>query len=146
MSKVLKIVKFLTVFVFLITLLSVYAFLPKEVSLFINDMTVEKQTFFYGVLILFCLLNFLFSSLSWFYKRIKESDPKKKHLKEWTVSLPVPINGCLIFIVAYIGIMNNADSVNPSSYAYLLYLGPLLLVIWIAAVFKILFQSPKAVA
>ena len=145
MNKVLKILKFLTVVLFLITILSVYAFLPREVSLYIGDLQVSKEYFFYASLILFCVLNFLFSSLAWFYQRIKEENPKRQQLKDWLTSLPVPINGYLLFMIAYIGIINNPESVNPDSYAYLLYLGPVLVVIWVVAVIRILMQSKNSV-
>ena len=143
MKKVLRVVKFLTVLLFLITLLSVYAFLPDEVSFQMYDITASKQSFFYYTLIFFCLLNFLLSSLSWFYKRIEEPNYKKRLLKEWVISLPIPVNAYATFVIAYIGIINNAESVNPDSYAYLLYLGPLLVIGWGVALLKILFRPGK---
>ena len=146
MNKVLRIIKFLTIVLFLITILAVYAFLPMEVSLYIDNIVVSKETFFYTVLILFCILNFLFSSLAWFYKRLKAKDAKKQSIQDWTVSLPVPINWYIIFIVAYIGMINNTESVDVGSYTYLLYMGPLLVIIWVVAFVRILIQPKKVAA
>jgi len=129
------------VIIFLIILLSAYAYLPENTSLYIDDIVVSKAVFFYSTLIIFCLINFLFSTLGWLYKKAKTNDLKKTNIREWLLSLPVPINFYLIFIVAYIGVINNSQSTDADSYFYLLYLGPVLVVVWVLAFAKILVSA-----
>lgn len=138
MSKVLKVIKFFTMIIFLIIILTVYAKLPENTLLYVNDLMTTRETFFYVTLILFFLINFLFSALGWLYNKSKTNDPKKQNLRDWLISLPVAINFYVIFMVAYIGEINDLASGGSESYFYLLYLGPLLIVIWIIAFAKIL--------
>lgn len=138
MSKVLKVIKFLTIIIFLIVILTVYAKLPEKTLLFISDLTVTKESFFYITLILFFVINFLFSALSWLYSKTKTSDSKRQSLREWLTSLPVAINFYIIFLVAYIGELNEPAGGAAESYKYLLYLGPLLIVVWLIAFAKII--------
>ncbi len=141
MDKVLKVVKLLSLIIFLIVLLTIYAYLPKITALHVSGLETSKETFFYGALALFSLVNFLFSVLSVLFKKRKASTAKAESLRSWFLSVPIMFNFYLIFIVAYIGIINNADSINPSSYFYLVYLGPILVIGWIAVLIKVLFTK-----
>ncbi|MGB3466080.1 MAG: hypothetical protein WBA74_12455, partial [Cyclobacteriaceae bacterium] len=123
----------------------VYAYLPEQTALFVDNIVIDKAVFFYASLILFFLINFLFSALGFLYNRAKEPNAKKQSIRDWLLSLPVAINFYMIFIIAYIGVINNGNAFDPGTYGYLLYLGPLLLVVWIVAFAKILL-TPAAEA
>ncbi len=141
MSKVLKVIKFLSMIIFLIIILTVYAKLPENTMLFIGDLMTTKQAFFYITLIMFFIINFLFAALGWLYSKSKTNKLKQKQLREWLVSLPVAINFYIIFIVAYIGELNDRAAGGADSFYYLLYLGPLLIVVWLIAFAKIMLTS-----
>jgi len=144
MDKVLKIVKLLSLILFLVTLLTVYANLPKITSLFVNELEMTKETFFYSTLIIFSLVNLLFAILKNIFSKVKAGTDKKEKVRSWFLSLPVMFNFYLIFMIAYIGIINNTSSIDPSGYFYLIYLGPVLVLIWTAAFFKIQLEKENS--
>jgi hypothetical protein len=59
----------------------------------------------------------------------------------WFAALPVVVNFYICFLVGFLGVLNNPSNIQFSSYEYLNYLGPILLLVW--GILIIYFMSTK---
>jgi drug/metabolite transporter (DMT)-like permease len=132
MVKTINFVRLLTIILFVAILAMVYAYLPVQVQLIPSDQltVVHREYFFYGVAGFFLLVNIII----WFLLKMvtPEMELKKgEELAAWFNGLPIVINLSIIFLIGFIGVMNNSNHIKASSYAYLNFLVPVLILIWI---------------
>ena len=92
----------------------------------LNDL--HKQTFFYYVFGSFVIINIVLRIAGGVRQNMSED------LNAWVRAIIFIINFYLATIIGFVGVMNNTNHINPSSYEYLNYLGPVFLVIWIIGV------------
>lgn len=128
MLKVLNFLKVLSVILFLGVLLLVYAYLPVMIDIQPDsqDIQVRKETFFYYSIAAFVMINLVL----FVFQRLTEPKLMGEGIKAWMRGLSFIINIYLAMLVGFVGVINNATHINPSGYAYLNYLGPILLVVW----------------
>ena len=153
MHKIFKLLSRITVFIFLGTLLYVYALLPDIVSLYLDKsasgiLEIGKELFFYvalGVFIVATLiLSYLKKSLNVipvYATNSTMSVAKKSHLQTWANSLSVVFNLFFIFTVSFVGLFHNDEHLNISYFAVIIYIGPFLMVASIFYLIYILFSK-----
>ena len=127
MIKAIKVLNVISVLLFAAVLLLVYAYLPIQVDLNIEDIrTLHKQTFFYYAFGGFIVINIVLRLIA---------NLGTKGLNDitssWIKTIIFIVNFYLTTMVGFIGVMNNSTHISPNSYAYLTYLGPTFLVIWL---------------
>ncbi|WP_424960990.1 hypothetical protein [Ekhidna sp.] len=127
MIKAIKVLNRISVLLFSAIFLLVYAYLPIAVDLGIDEVgQLHKQNFFYYFFGAFMVINILLRVTT---------NLGTRHLKEeissWIRSIVFIVNFYLTTMVGFIGVLNNTNHISPESYAYLSYLGPTLLIIWV---------------
>lgn len=135
MIRIIKLLYAVSVLVFLVVLLYIYAFLPDQVGIYFNALgepiwQITKAAFFYATLGVFVLTN----GLILLYKNLSKSDDamrKWQTFSDWLSGLSLIINVTCIFSVLFIGMYHNAEHFDITNYIVLVYLGPALLVGWI---------------
>lgn len=159
MGKVVNIVYFLSLVLFLIMLTFVYANLPNQVGVSIDkrglpDYFVGRENFFYLALLAGVITNVLCWSLSRFMKLlpVRRSLNKpaffnntsiKYAVVNWVKGFGAVLNFAIITTIAYLGAFNNADTFSGISYDGFLYVGPILIVVWLAVlIFLMVSRKP----
>ena len=144
MLKAVNFVRLLSIAFFLGTLSVVYAYLDPAVSFSVEtDMpTMHRTYFFYLISLIFLIINIIL----WLF--IKIMSPKISQRfgllsAGWVAALPVVVNFYICFLIGFLGVLNNASSLQLSNYTYLNYLGPILLMIWTGL--AIYFMSTKKI-
>lgn len=129
MLKVVNFVKLLSIILFLGILLLVYAYLPIMVQLDPEQTIspIQKESFFYAFVAAFVVVNLVFIG----FQRLFEKQVDSIALKAWVRGLAFVVNLYFTFIVGFIGVINNQQHVSAEGFAYLNYLGPFLLVVWL---------------
>lgn len=136
MIKAVRVLNSISILLFSVILLLVYAYLPIMVDINVEGMKdLHKQTFFYYMFGSFVVINIVLRVAGGSRKNMSED------LNAWIRAIIFIINFYLTTLVGFIGVINNTNHINPSSYAYLNYLGPIFLVVWIFGV--IFFYSKK---
>ncbi|MFT7034331.1 MAG: hypothetical protein ACJA2S_002845 [Cyclobacteriaceae bacterium] len=143
MYRVFKLVSRITIIIFIGMLLYVYAYLPEVVKLYIDDndvaiIAVGKEQFFYGCLGIFVVCTLILSYLKKSLQAIpltnskdSISEAKKEGLQSWAHSLSVVLYLFFTATIAFIGMYHNSEHFNISNFAFLIYIGPVLLLGWI---------------
>ena len=142
MLKAVNFVRLLSIIIFLGTLSVVYAYLDPVVifSLEADMPTMHRTYFFYLGSSLFLVINILL----WLLIKIIAPLIVQKFgilLAGWFAALPVVVNFYICFLIGFLGVLNNTSSLELSNYVYLNFLGPILLLIWMAL--AIYFMSTK---
>lgn len=143
MTKVIKLLYALSIPVFLINLLYVYAFLPDYVGIYFDqggeaEMTVSKTDFFYSALGLFILTN----GLILLFRRMKRGQLNLSKTEfsdmtgtevfyHWLNGLSFVINVIYTFSIMFIGMFHSSEHFDITDYVALIYIGPVLLVGWV---------------
>lgn len=137
MIKSIKVLNAISVFLFSAIFLLVYAYLPISVNMEIEGVSnMHKQTFFYYAFGVFLIANIVLRiAINLGTKNVGEE------MGAWIRSLIFIVNFYLTTIIGFIGVLNNTTSVSPSSYAYLNYLGPSFLIIWILGLIFLLIKN-----
>lgn len=127
MVKAIKVFNSISVLLFSVILLLVYAYLPIMVDLNVEGVKdVHKQTFFYYAFGTFVVVNIVLRlGVTLGSRNLSEN------LAAWIRAILFIVNFYLASMIGFIGVLNNTGHINPSSYAYLNYLGPLFLTIWV---------------
>ncbi|MEQ9467950.1 MAG: hypothetical protein RLN88_11100 [Ekhidna sp.] len=127
MTQAIKVLNYISYFLFTAIFLLVYAYLPFSVDLEIEGVSnLHKQIFFYYAFGVFLISNIVLRiAINLGTRNFGEE------LGSWVRSLIFIVNFYLTTLIGFIGVLNNTTSVSPSSYAYLNYMGPVLLIIWI---------------
>jgi len=137
MIKAVKVLNVFSVILFAGVLLLVYAYLPIKVDLkndLINPM--NKQHFFYYAVTIFILGNLFLRVI--FHFGLKGLNAE---IVGWFTLLIFAVNFYLSVLIGFIGVLNNPNSVEASSFAYLTYLGPILILGWIIGLIILFFKS-----
>lgn len=139
MLRVVNFLKLLSILLFLIILLTVYAYLPIMVALEPGGGGFEahKETFFYFSVSVFVLVNVSFLG----FQKLFEGNIKNPGLRAWVRSAGFVINIYLTLIIGFIGVMNNTGHLDPSGFAYLNYMGPFLVFSWAVGLFYIIYKK-----
>jgi len=136
MIKVLKFFTTVSILLFLVVILIVYAFIPEPSGLLFNKDGViiyeaSKDSFFYSSLFIFVLIQFLFMIFNkTILVRIEVSHFKK--ISVWLQGMILSINLFIILMIIFIGLANNAIDYSFTSIKFLAYLAPSIVVIWLA--------------
>lgn len=137
MLRIVNFLKVLSIILFLIMLLLVYAYLPVMAKLDPEQgaLQLHKETFFYFVVGVFVAVNLVFIG----FQKMFEKQIKDEVLKAWVRGLAFVINLYFTFIVVFIGVINNAQHLSAAGFAYLNYLGPFLIFSWVIGLFYLIF-------
>ena len=135
MNKFLKFFTTVSIIIFLVALLLVYAFLPDPLGILFNEdgsaiRDMAKNTFFYSVLFFFVIsqiILMLFKNGRLFKRKMKH-----EHLIIWFQGFHLSINLFIILMLIFIGFANNAVDYSFSSIQFINYLAPLVVVVWLA--------------
>lgn len=127
MIKAIKVFNSVSVLLFSVILLLVYAYLPIMVDFNMEGVKdMHKQTFFYYAFGSFVIINIIIRLGVTLGSRNLPED-----LAAWIRVILFIVNFYLASMIGFIGVINNTGHINPSSFAYLNYLGPIFLLIWI---------------
>jgi len=141
MLRVLNLVKTVSAFIFLGILLLVYAYLPIMVEVTPDQSLakVHKEDFFYYAIAIFLVINlFLF-----IIQKMTEPLMDREEVKAWLRGFVFVINFYLTCLVGFVGVINNTTSVSMSSYAYLNFVGPLMIVAWLVGLIIVIKNKTK---
>ncbi|MDW3192114.1 MAG: hypothetical protein R8G66_07110 [Cytophagales bacterium] len=132
MVKAVGIIRFLSFALFLIAMGLVYSYLSPQVELAMGPKAwvVSKDTFFYGILGIFVGVNVVLRVLSQNMKKGIGQSWDDKTLAWFLAIVPI-INIYISLLVGFVGVINNPTHVSTSSYSYLIFFGPVLLVVWV---------------
>lgn len=134
MNRFLKFFITVSIIVFLVTLIVVYAFLPDPAGILFNEngLTIHetpKNTFFYSALFLFVIsqiILILFKRGVMFKMKLKFSN-----IITWFQGFHLSVNLFIILMLTFIGLANNAVDYTFSSIQFISYLAPLLVIAWL---------------
>lgn len=154
-----KAIYFLSVLVFVSFLLYFYSAMPEQVGLSVDESgsvnrSWEKGTFFYGMVIFFLILNaatlFLPKSLETktnrkLHKIFPIGDPFRDYLLTWFYSFGGLINLSLGLAALYVHAINNQEEIAASSYNFWFYLMPVLVLVWVIALFVLILGKFKSI-
>lgn len=131
MIKVVGIIKFLSVVFFLAVLTWVYSYLPVNVNLLPDSIEwqIDREYFFYSILITFIVLNVILSVLLSVLK--SRTRNWQATTQAWLRAMTPALNIYITLIVGFVGIINNSSHVAASSFTYLNYLAPLIFIVWV---------------
>lgn len=115
----------------------------------INTPIIEKETYFFSAIAIFLFVNVI---IGWFLislKKVKTTEGGsglrnaglKKELLVWFKGFAGVINLALSMILFFIGLMNLAESEEAMTLGFYVYLGPILLLIWLVYLPFILVKS-----
>lgn len=132
MVKAVGIIRFLSYALFLGATGLVYAYLSPQVELGMGPKAwvVSKDTFFYSILATFVVINIVLRVLSQNMKKGPGQSWEAKTLAWFLAIVPV-INIYISLLIGFVGVINNPNHVSTSSYSYLNFFGPVLLVVWV---------------
>jgi len=159
MIKFIKFFQLLSIIIFLPVLIFVYSYLPEQVTLtsdrtgFLSD-SISRETFFYTVLFLFALSNILCISLgralrllparqSFTGMAVFYNQASKDGIIAWLKGFSIVLNSLFIFGTIYIGMLNNEEANQGIQYDFLLYIGPILILIWLLLFVFIILRRPN---
>jgi hypothetical protein len=130
MIKAVKVLNRISTILFVIVLLTTYAYLPISVNINIEEIgDLHKQSFFYYGVVAFISVNLLIRVILHFgIKTLSEN------FQAWITSLICIFNMYLSFLIVYIGVWNNQGHINPSIFSTFTLFGPILMIIWIFGV------------
>ncbi|WP_420578426.1 hypothetical protein [Ekhidna sp.] len=139
MTKAIKVLNRFSILLFSAIFLLVYAYLPISVDMEIEGVKqLHKQHFFYYFFGAFMVLNIALKvATSYGTKNMNEE------LSAWSRSIVFILNFYFTTIVGFIGVLNNSTHINPGDYAYLTYLGPALLLIWVIGLIFLFIRKSK---
>lgn len=137
MIKAIKVFNSISVLLFSVILLLVYAYLPIMVDLNVEGVKdVHKQTLFYYVLGGFVIINVIVRiGVTLGSRNLSEN------LAAWIRAILFIVNFYLASLVGFIGVLNNTGHIDPTSYGYLNFLGPIFLIIWIIGLIFFIFKK-----
>ena len=134
MDKFLKFFTNVSVVIFLATLLLVYAFLPDPLGILFYDNgstehEISKNIFFYSMLSVFIIIQVIMV----LFKRGNgiKLNGQRPYLFTWFRGFHLSINLFIILISIFIGFANNAVNYTYDSIRFLVYIGPLIVILWL---------------
>ena len=132
MIKAVGIVRFLSLVLFLGGTGLVYAYLSPQVELSMGAeaWVVTRDTFFYVALGTFVLINIALRVLSQNVRKNLGRDWQDKTLAWFLAIVPI-VNIYITLLIGFVGVINNPTHVSTTSFAYLNFFGPLLILVWV---------------
>lgn len=132
MLKTIRLLRNLSSVLFLGILTLVYAYLPVMVRLDPEGNFVElhRSDFFYYAIGVFLVINII----TWALTRLGTTMLAGKRSEDsvaWFNALPVLINFYLTLLAGFIGVFNNPGVSYAKNFAYLNYIGPVLIFVWL---------------
>ncbi|CAN5626139.1 hypothetical protein BH23BAC1_BH23BAC1_39690 [soil metagenome] len=139
-------------------LVLVYAYLPQEVG-FTMDRSgllaeqISREYFFYGMLAMFVISNILCIGLGKALEQLPAqhatsgggtvffNSVTKNAVIGWVKSFCFILNAVFIFGLMYIGMLNNAESIKGNNFGLFLFIGPILVIVWILMLIFILIRQ-----
>lgn len=148
---------FITVVFFIIAFLYIYASLPKNVAYEVSGAgqpikQINQDTFFFVSIAVFVVLNLLIiipakmvenQTLNSFRKLFRIGDTFREYMVSWIYAFAGIFNINLAILVFYILKINVLDGSGGTEIAFIFYLGPLFLLLWIIALFILLGKKIK---
>ena len=136
MIKMVNFIRILSITLYLGVLGLVYAYLPVMVRTLPQDDTilVHREYFFYYAIGVFAIVNLF----TWILIRMINPLIMLKRgemATAWFNTIASVINIYLALVLGFIGVLNNPLHVSASGFAYLNYLGPVMLIIWMVGFF-----------
>lgn len=132
MVKAVGIVRFLSYAFFLGAIGLVYSYLAPQVELGMGPKAwvVSKDAFFYTILGIFVGVNIILRVVT---NNLKNGIARSWEAKTlaWFLAIVPVINIYISLLVGFVGVINNPTHVSTTSYSYLNFFGPLLLVVWV---------------
>lgn len=140
MVKAVGIVRFLSIILFLGILGLSYAYLPVKPDLMAGTESymVDRGVFFYSVVGLFVVVNILFTIIS---KVLWIRSKAQPTLHAWQLSLTPIVNIYLTLLVGFVAVINNPTHISASSYGYLNFMGPIMIIAWIIGLIVLVMKS-----
>lgn len=152
-----KVFYFLSISIFLITLLFWYAALPATVGFQQNELgtviqAFEKSSFFYAMAATFMILNLLVMYLPksletkanrQLHRFFPIGDPFRDYLLLWFYSFGGWVNLGLVLTGLFVHVINKQDDLSIASYRLWFFLLPLVLMVWIVGLFIMLVKKFK---
>ena len=136
----------LTFLIFFGVLMLAYAYLPDQLN-WLNEagFSLTRETFFYGVLALFVVINLaalllrrMLEALPLSASIYRRNEAFKERLIAWFGGLMSAINVCIISLVGYLSLAHNQEDFSIDIFSFLIYLGPALLLLCIFWLFGVL--------
>jgi hypothetical protein len=149
MKSIIKFLFVLSVFVYLVMTLYVYAFLPDNlliISVF-GSLDISNDAFFYwsnGLFVLLMGLSMLFTNM---ISGIQPNEQTyfnaglKKAVVAWSSALRLVISIFFTLSISFIGMSQNDEHLDITNFAFLVYIGPVLFFIWILSLFFLLLKN-----
>ena len=137
MIKAVKVLNTLSIIFFMAILLLVYAYLPIMVDVNVEGLKdIHKQTFFYYIVGGFVVVNIILRLIRSLGAKHLPTEPQA-----WLSAIIFVINFNITLLVGFIGVWNNPTHIDPSSYGYLNYLGPVFIIIWVVGLIFLFFKK-----
>ncbi|MHA7128600.1 DNA topoisomerase IV [Algoriphagus namhaensis] len=146
---------FFSVFGFVLFLLYFYSAMPESVKYQIESTTeYARDTFFFSMIVLFVLINFVVmlppklletKTHKGLHRIFPVGDDYRDYMLAWFYSFGGVINLSLLVMVFYVHALNNQEAIQASEFNFFFYLIPVLLLIWVVALFVLLFNKFKQV-
>ena len=123
-----KFVRIFFAFFFLAILLMIYGYLPLTIDINIEGFgRVGRDFFFYS-----CIGLFIFFNLITYFFRYLADRSGMGYYQRTVVHLLSPVLYLsMTLLIGYLGVLNNSTAMSSSTYNYLTYLSPILLILWI---------------
>ena len=128
MFQIAKVARLVFIFFFLVVLLFIYAYLPLTIDIGSDEIgRVGRNMFFYTVIGTFIGLYFITHFLRYYVDRLGIGELQRLYIH----ILPSVLYFALTLLVGFIGVNNNADDIEPSTFFYLNYISVILIFGWI---------------
>ncbi len=136
----------LTFLLFFAVLMLSYAFWPEQLRVYelIAGLDVTREVFFYSALSLFVLVNLaalilrrMLEALPIASSIYARNEDFKERIIAWFGGLVAAVNICLITLVGYISLFNNQGDYSMSNFNFIVYIGPLLLLLCVFWFFSV---------
>jgi hypothetical protein len=153
-----KVFYFFSVLVFLFALLYFYAALPEQIGFRFDDQGIllrdfAKSTFFYGLAFGFLALNLVTiytpktletKANRKLHRLFPIGDPYRDYLLAWFYSFGGWVNASLSLAALFVHAINNQEVISASAYNLWFFLMPVVLFVWVVALFVLLFKKFKS--
>ena len=135
MIKVLKFFTIVSILIFLMAVLVVYAFLPDPSGLLFNSdggsiVEASKNTFFYSILFIFVIIQILYIVFNQ-TTLIRKEGSHNKLISTWIQGMILSINLFIILMIVFIGLANNSVDYSFKSIRFIAFVAPSIVILWL---------------
>ncbi|MFY0605409.1 MAG: hypothetical protein JXR10_01770 [Cyclobacteriaceae bacterium] len=140
MLRVVSFLKFLSIVLFLIIIVLVYAYLPVMVDLEAKEgaLQIRKENFFYFAIGIFVVVNIAMLG----FQKLIEPKIASLDLKAWLRGLAFVVNIYLTLLAGFLGVLNNSGHLDVAGFSYLNYFGPILIFSWVIGLLYLIYKRP----